>query len=205
MLKKGSSDGQSHIFKYIALEQYEDTLANVVLPNLRPDERTLFDTAPSHLLVYLLDRAGTSPGPETAAFEHPFAVTLRLHRETLAHPDGGLAGSSQTRPRSVDLPETFAYLLGLHVIRRQTFTNDGRRYLAYLGRRNDGHVIVIWRETTGLDYAADRVFITGTVLPALRAGLATHETLLYINGEAWVEGARSIGPAFADLLSPRGV
>lgn len=205
LLMNGEPDGQSHVFKYIALEQYEDTLANIVLPDLRTDERTLFDTAPSYLLTYLLDRAGTAPGPDTAAFKHPFAVTLRLHRETLAHPDNGLAGSSQTRPRPVDLPETFAYLLGLHIIRRRAFHDGGRRYLAYLGRRHDGHVIVIWRDTAEIDYAIDRAFITDTVLPSLRAGLAAPEAELYINGEAWVENARPIGPAFAGLLDTEEV
>jgi len=206
VIENGSPDGQSHIFKYIALEQYEDTLANIALPSLHADEQTLFANAPDRLLTYLLDRAGTGTVPDATAFEHPFAITLRLHRETLAHPDDGLVGSSQIRPRSIDLPETFAYLLGLHIVHRQAFYDDNRRYLVYLGRRNhEGHVIVIWRDTTHIDYAADRTFITTTVLPSLRAGLAVPETELYINGEAWVENAQSIGPAFTSLLETKEV
>lgn len=203
VLQNDSPKGLSHIFKYITLEQYEDTLANVKLRELDAGERTLFADDPGLLLTYLLDTAGRTIEPTMADFEHPFAVTLNLHRETLVHPDTGPAGSSQTRPRPVDLPETFAYLLGLHVVRRRAWkAGEGtdRRYLAYLGRRDTGPVAVVWRDTDDLDFAADAAFITGTVLPKLLEETDVRDPVLYVNGEATVPGARSIGPEFMNLL-----
>ncbi|MCS7064208.1 MAG: hypothetical protein NZM04_09250 [Methylacidiphilales bacterium] len=69
----------------------------------------------------------------------PFAYTLRL------------TGDGVTKPKPVDLPETFVYLPGLDVESRRVYYDGERHYVVYRCRQRDGHcVVVLWRDTTGL-------------------------------------------------------
>jgi adenine-specific DNA-methyltransferase len=47
------------------------------------------------------------------------------------------------------LPETFNYLVGLHVESRRVYDNKGERYLVYRGRVEARETAVIWRTTRG--------------------------------------------------------
>ena len=60
-----------------------------------------------------------------------------------------IANGLQTERQSVDLPETFNYLLGISVQSRQCLYNDNRRYLVYRGTVGRKTVVIIWRETDG--------------------------------------------------------
>ena len=62
----------------------------------------------------------------------PFSYQLQLHAD------------GQTTEKVVDIPETFAYLLGLHVRTRQVYDDDGgRRYLVYRGSIDHRQVAVL--------------------------------------------------------------
>ena len=57
--------------------------------------------------------------------------------------------ANQAREKVADIPETFNYLLGLHVQTRRVYDDDRRRYLVYRGLIDHRQIVVIWRETEG--------------------------------------------------------
>lgn len=133
--------GVSQCVKVIRLESYEDVLDNLALSR-DSARQSLLDREPAmregFMLRYLLD-ADTAGSPSLlnmAAFTEPFAYTLRLTR------------NDEARDVTVDLPETFNYLLGLAVDSRQRV----RGILAITGTTPDGdRALVLWRplsETT---------------------------------------------------------
>ena len=113
----------------------------------------------------------------------PFSYRLRVH------------ANGEKRERTVDLPETFNYLLGLKAQKREVFDDDGRRYLVFRGETRDAPgrtVAVIWRETEGWtddDFARDRDFVAEH---NLNGGADT----VYVNGDSAIPGARPIEPMF---------
>ncbi len=118
-------DGISHCFKYIRLESYEDTLNAL---ELRSDEEreklmaTNKELREDYTLRYLLDvetKESTSLLNHTA-FTDPRAYTLNVKKP----------GSEERTTKTVDLVETFNYLLGLrvqHIAAPETFTASFER------------------------------------------------------------------------------
>lgn len=107
----------SHIIKYQRIESYEDALNNIEFTERK---NSLLD---QHLLSYLLG-SETQESPTFLNISHlqnPFSYQLNIVK--------GLQMQAQT----VDLPETFSYLLGLSVQTRRCFYDDERRYLVYCG------------------------------------------------------------------------
>ncbi|WP_158047426.1 site-specific DNA-methyltransferase [Skermanella pratensis] len=141
-----SSDGISHIIKYIRLESYEDTLDNLEVQR-SPERQGLFDRQPAmregYMLRYLLDTqrgdiAGSPSLLNIDAFAEPFRHTLRITRD------------DETRELAVDLPETFNYLLGLKVTARQRV----RGVLSIFGTLPDGgKVLILWRSLSEVSNA----------------------------------------------------
>jgi len=111
----------------------------------------------------------------------PFSYQLHIHR------DGA------TCAQSVDVPETFAYLLGLYVQKRQALNDSDRRYLVYRGATREGRkVAFIWRETEGWkekDYKLDKEFVAAQ---KLTEGMDE----VYVNGDSYIPGARALEPIF---------
>ena len=113
----------------------------------------------------------------------PFRYRLRVHV------------NGERKERSVDLPETFNYLLGLHVKTRKTYSNDGRRYLVYRGETRDAPdraVTAIWRETEGwsdADFERDRDFVLENISKGQTGDV-------YVNGDSCIPGARAIESMF---------
>jgi len=118
-------------------------------------------------------------------FQSPFSYKLHIHRD------------GETLARSVDLPETFAYLLGLDVQTRKVYDNGGQRYLVYRGAlRNGQTVAVIWRDTKGWtakDYKDDAAFVA-------KHNLAADVDEIYVNGDSRIPGARSLDPIFKERM-----
>jgi len=181
-----NSDGISHIFKYLTLEQYEDTLNNIEFKEAGTVQKTLMDMD-GYFLRYMLDFE-TRESPcrmNMAKLEHPFDYTLRI------------TGDNEMYDETVDLVETFNYLLGLKVKRIRTFSEHGTKYRVVHGETLAGHsTTIIWRTTEGLDLAKDKMFIEETLLkdPKLRA------EQVYINSDFHVEGALPIEPEFQRLM-----
>lgn len=161
--KPVSREGSSHMFKYIRLESYEDTLNNLTikrdprLGNLLEEHDQLRE---QYLLSYMLDKE-TDGSPSLLnidSFQNPFDYSLMITRH------------NESRETTVDLVETFNYLIGLYVEsygRKEHFqiTLDKSQRIAELkrssdeaditfqeieGKTNEGEkVLVIWRTLSG--------------------------------------------------------
>ncbi len=124
------------IIKYIQLESYEDALNNIEFDDLSGQQVMEFE---DYLLQYMLKwetrRSQTLLNVEKLI--RPFCYKLHIHSD------------GHTHEEIADIPETFNYLLGLHVQTRQVLNDGGNRYLVYRGWVENRQVVVIWRETEG--------------------------------------------------------
>ena len=122
----------------------------------------------------------------------PFSYQLRIHGDLSVTQTNG-----ETCVHSVDLPETFAYLLGLLVEKRQVFNDNGRRYLVHRGVTRDGRkTAVIWRETEGWvvdDYKRDKNFVAEN---KMIEGMDD----VYVNGDSYIPGAQALDKLFKELM-----
>lgn len=121
--KPVSRDGISHCFKYLRLESYEDTLNNLLLPQnpaVDVENPKNSDLARDYLLKYWLDfeTAGSPSLLNVRQFADPTAYRLKVKQP----------GSEAQVEKTVDLIETFNWLIGLHVAQ----LDRPRRYAAEL-------------------------------------------------------------------------
>ncbi len=103
------------MFKVIRLESYEDTLNNLELRRTREQEDTLFSSEAQgsgklkeqYMLNYMLDveSRGSQSLLNIDAFKDPLSYTLKVKRP----------GSDESQDTTVDLMETFNWLIGLTV------------------------------------------------------------------------------------------
>lgn len=170
----------SHIIKYQRIESYEDALNNI---EFTERENSLFDEP---LLSYLL-------GSETR--ESPTLLNVPKLRKPFNY-QLNIVKDIQIQTQTVDLPETFNYLLGISVKTRQCLYDDDRRYLVYRGTVGQKTVVIIWRETEGWeqrDWERDYDFIQ------------EHELIIsadkvYVNTDSIIPEAESLDPLFKRLM-----
>jgi adenine-specific DNA-methyltransferase len=130
--KPVSRKGSSHCFKYMRLEQYEDTLNNLVVKNNTLDSAGEFYD--SFLLGYMLDMETQDSLFNLKWFENPFNLKLLITR------------NNETVEEKVDLVETFNYLIGLYVD-KISYPKPG--ICTVIGRTRKGKkTLVIWRDCT---------------------------------------------------------
>lgn len=179
-----SDEGISHIFKYIYLEQYEDTLNNINFSNNDLSIQKTLQDLEGYSLRYMLDFE-TQDSP------------CRLNVDKLIHPfdyELKIAANNEISNQKVDLVETFNLLLGIHVKKIKAFINNGSHYKAVLGNKNEETITVIWRTTDGLDLEADKKFIEDHILNEFKANK------VYVNSDCFVEGVIPIEPEFKCLM-----
>ena len=181
--------GASHMLKYVTLEQYEDTLNNIAFTNRKEGQSAMDLYGDEYLLRYVLD------------FETRDSETL-LNVEKMSAPFRyklTLRDGEATRNLPVDLPETFAYLLGMRVKSRRAYHDGERRYLVYRGpTREWENVAVIWRDTEGWrkeDFERDRAFFQ-------EQGMADGAQDVFVNGDSFIPDARPLEAAFKRLMLP---
>ena len=172
------------IVKYLRLESDEDALDSIEFDQ-PTDQLRLPEPSEEYLLKYMLSwetrNSDTLLNP--AKLTSPFSYRLLVHV------------NGERRECAVDLAETFNYLLGLKVQKRQVFDDYGRRYLVFRGaaRAAPGRrVAVIWRETEGwaeADFARDWDFLN-------QHNLAGDADTVYVNGDSAIPGAKPIEPMF---------
>jgi len=135
--KPVSRDGSSHMFKYLRLESYEDTLNNLELKRTEAQQELLSDSESfreSYMLSYMLDVESKDSASllNVDSFEDPFNYKLKIAT--------GSAG--ETKPVTVDLVETFNYLIGLTV----HHIDHIRGFRVVQGTNPKGEkVLIIWR------------------------------------------------------------
>ena len=137
--KKGkpvSRKGISQCFKYIRLEQYEDTLNNLQpksqhLEFKEGDEKAGFEE--TYFLRYMLDMETKGDLFNLEWFKNPFAMSLKTTKD------------NELVDTPVDMVETFNYLIGLNV---ETLRYPKEGYCVVEGYTHIGneHTLVIWRD-----------------------------------------------------------
>ena len=100
--KPVSREGSSHIFKYIRLESYEDTLNNVEFSKPLVIDDFLEN---EYLIKYKISKEaeGSKIYLPAEIFYNPFEFNLKITRK------------NESREQKIDLIETFNFLIGLHV------------------------------------------------------------------------------------------
>ncbi len=182
------------LVKVLRLESYEDALHNLAT------EATLaasdvkaaaFKGAlgeENYRLHYLarLPLEASASMLQTARLDHPFRYALEILTD-----DGA-------ETRTVDLVETFNWLLGLDVQRVRRWQHEKRDYLAVLGRdRANKRVLIVWRDTADLDAKAERAFLEKQVAALTKD--APFDRML-INGDSATPGFESLDALFKQLM-----
>jgi len=140
----GVFGGVSQIVKVLKLESYEDTLNNLELRKPAQDlaDMGLSETVQNdYLLHYMLDVESRDSFLNTRHFTKPFDYQLNIATTS--------AGAYQTK--TIDLVETFNYLIGLRV----SEINDKREngLVMVQGINTSGEkTLVIWRDCEKYDY-----------------------------------------------------
>jgi adenine-specific DNA-methyltransferase len=127
-----SRDGISQCFKYIRLEQYEDTLNNL---QLKAQQGTI-DSEPFHesyMLGYMLDTETRDSLLNLKWFENPFAMTLKATKD------------NELVETPVDMVETFNYLIGLDIETEDWHKDDNICLLTGKTHRDGLKTLIIWR------------------------------------------------------------
>ena len=94
--------------------------------------------------------------------------------------------------------ETFNWLFGLDVRRLRRWVNATREYRVVEGHDRAGkRVLVVWRDTEGLDPKTERAFLEKEI-----AALTTDTMFdrMLINGDCAVPGFESLDPIFKQLM-----
>lgn len=148
--KPNSKDGISHMFKYMTLEQYEDTLNNIVFDDIiKLDDEKLQE---EYLISYMLDMESKNSNTflNIDDLKNPFDYKLNIERNT------------EIKHTKIDLVETFNYLLGLNVEKisaKEYYNYDGENIESYpegsyIFKRIEGslktkeRILIIWRNLT---------------------------------------------------------
>ncbi len=166
-------------FKYHTLEQYEDALENIEFEKPEP---TLYDL-PDYFVKYMLEweTKGSRTFLNIREVKDPYNYRLKVIEDY------------QQREVSVDLIETFNYLLGLHVSKYRTVEDNGRRYIFVFGKKDSRKVAVVWRSLENISLERDKEVIEQNIKDF-------NPEDVYINGDALVKGFKPIEPTFKSLM-----
>ena len=180
--------GISHAFKVLKLESYEDTLNNLQLRRTA-QQQDLLDTLPpsaqeDYLLRYLLDIESRGSLLSVKQFNKPFDCTLKVTVDS--------AGAYEER--TIDLVETFNYLIGLRVKHIDMQREQG--FVTVTGWLPSGEkTLVLWRDVERVDYEAlNRLCGKLAINPA-----DSEFEVVYINGD------HNIPSVFTSLESEGGI
>ena len=159
-------------FKYMRLEQYEDTLNNLTIEptNISKDNVDFYG---GYMLGYMLDIETRDSLFNMQWFRNPWNMKLRIIRQ------------NETREENVDVIETFNYLIGLNVTsilhpKKGVCTVEG------VTRRGE-RTLVIWRDCDTVDNDALNDFFR-------RMSYSTRDTefdRIYVNGDNNLENLRT--------------
>ncbi|MDO9107063.1 MAG: site-specific DNA-methyltransferase [Methylovulum sp.] len=180
--------GISHAFKVLKIESYEDTLNNLQLRRTKP-QQDLLDTLPEsaqedYLLRYLLDIESRGSLLSVEQFNQPFNCKLKVTVDS--------AGAYEER--TIDLVETFNYLIGLRVKHIDVQRDKG--FVLVTGWLPTGEkTLVLWRDISQVDYEAlNRLCDKLAINPA-----DSEFDIVYINGD------HNIPAVFTSLETEGGI
>ena len=164
--------GISHCFKVVKLESYEDTLNNLQLKRSQ-QQQSLIDSLPNaakedYLLRYMLEIESRGSLLSVEQFNKPFDCKLKVTVDS--------AGAYEER--TIDLVETFNYLIGLRV--KHIDMQLGLGFVSVTGFLPSGDkALVLWRDVEKVDYDS-----LNSLCEKLAINPADSEfDLVYINGD----------------------
>ena len=171
---KARNTGITHAFKIVRLEGYEDTLNNL---NLRrtPEQNTALakaaePTRDQYLLSYFLDveSAGSKSLLDLTKFRDPFTYKLNI----------ATSSAGETKETTIDLVETFNWLLGLKV----KHIDATKGFLTVTGeKRAGGRTLIIWR-TLSSDPVVDNIALDKFLTKLAVNPADTEFEFVYVNG-----------------------
>ena len=182
--KPTKANGLGIFFKYHYLEQYEDTLNNIAFIEKDKTVQETLDEFGDYLLRQMLEfeTRGSPTRLNIEKFRQPFDYKIMVTT-------GG-----EKRLATVDLIETFNYLLGITVEKFRAFKDKDREYRCILGKRKEENVAIIWRNTTSINLKRDKEFVETSILAGAKPDR------IFINGDSLVENAEPIEPEFKRLM-----
>ncbi|HML01867.1 MAG TPA: site-specific DNA-methyltransferase [Candidatus Bathyarchaeia archaeon] len=172
------------LFKKQTLEQFEDSLDNIVFKEKDKTIQQTLDGFQDYFLRYMLDYE-TRESPTRLLidkFQTPFDYKIKTTIE------------NEEKEQTVDLVETFSYLLGLRVQKIRTLKDGETTYRTVLGKRNNENIVIIWRNAKGKDLQRDKKFIEENVLRD------NPPDTIFINGDSYIKNSRAIEPEFKRLI-----
>jgi len=184
--KKGSpqaSNGIGVFFKYQKLEQYEDSLENIAFKN--SEEVKQLPIYKGYIPKYFLEfeTSESKTFLNTEEMKNPFDYKIKVF------------DNFDYIEQSVDLIETFNYLIGLYVHKYQIENDQKREYYFVYGKDREGKcILVIWRDVTKLDFTKDKAFIE-KVLKNFSCDK------IYINSQSAIEGYIQIETVFKNKMN----
>lgn len=161
-----SRSGISQCFKYIRLEQYEDTLNNLEIKKQQTDWRD-DEFHESYMLSYMLDTETRDSLLNLEMFVNPFNMSLKTTKD------------NELVETKVDMVETFNFLIGLNVETEDWFENDNICVVQGKTHRGGLKTLVIWRNCEVIDNEKLCRFFE-------RMDFRTRDTefdLIYVNGD----------------------
>jgi adenine-specific DNA-methyltransferase len=193
------TSGCSQIIKYCQVESYEDALSNVVLSEEKHQMARLFGD--DYLINYMLNVEAEGSILNLDLFKTPFNYKMKINE------------NNETKDKTVDLVETFNYLLGLAVVRQSVIAyfkaerDDKGNYegAVHLLKDIDGEyafkqiegtlpdgrrALIIWRTITNdliaSNAALDAYFAKHRINPADR-----EFDIIYVNGDNNLENMKA--------------
>lgn len=169
-------------FKYMRLEQYEDTLNNLTIEPFNIDKSNV-DFYGGYILGYMLDMETRNSLFNMQWFKNPWNMKLRITRQ------------NETREENIDVIETFNYLIGLNVT-RVLHPKKGICTVEGITRQGE-HTLIIWRDCDAVDNDALNDFFRST-------DYATRDTVfdrIYVNGDNNLENLRTEGEPWKVVLT----
>ena len=164
--KPVSRNGISQCFKYIRLEQYEDTLNNLEIKKQELEFQPK-EFQESYMLSYLIDTETRDSLLNLKWFENPFEMTLKTTKD------------NELVETKVDMVETFNYLIGLNVETEDWYQDDNICVVQGKTHREGLKTLVIWRNRNTVDNEKLCAFFD-------KMDFRTRDTefdLIYVNGD----------------------
>ena len=158
---------KSGAFKYIRLEQYEDTLNNLVPKDVAFDFSTNDSFKESYMLGYMMDTETKGSLFNLEWFVNPFAMTLKTTKD------------NELVETKVDMVETFNFLIGLNVETMHWHEDDNICVVEGITHKEEDKTLVIWRNCEKIDNEALNRFFEKMDYSTL----AHDFDLIYVNGD----------------------
>lgn len=181
-------NGHSHAFKYHFIESYEDALNNIDFKNLDDNQEEFeFEDYKLHYMLDFETQSVSATLLKEEAFDTPFDYKLNIQR-----------GHESPAEESVDLVETFHYLIGLWVQKLRRMEHQNRKYVISIGQIRDEDTVedvcIIWRNTKDLDLDEEAEWIQKVIIKD-----QTFDRI-YINGVSKVKDAEPIEITFREKM-----